>query len=220
MILFRLFFLLTILGLFTLLILGIISSQRRSSSRKKKPYFIVDEKLRGILDQLTENIIPIDIHELKILGWAKKVIKKTRQYESGYLSTIFQEHLISYLLTYSKGGKKYLIANSSQGAYHFLYKGHKTMVIEAGQEIGEINEQLTYSLKDGSDEYHVIPSDGQQGIIKKGERELASYNLGPIGQKIAISDRYFNYVNSVNDDEMRHLVALSIYLLLLNNKST
>ena len=58
------------------------------------------------------------------------------------------------------------------------------MVIEAGQEIGEINEQLTYSLKDGSDEYHVIPSDGQQGIIKKGERELASYNLGPIGQKL------------------------------------
>ncbi len=216
---FRLFFFLTFLGLFFLLLLGIMSSQKRKTQRRRdSSFWKLDDKLRLLLSQITENIIPIDIHELKILAWAKKVVKKTRHYEMGYLNSVFQENLISYLkMFHKKGSHNYMEAHSSYGKFHFLHSPSITNVAMDGEELATIKDRYTYIPFGSSDSFQIVTENGYQGTIINGSKELASFAFG---REFSTSDRYFNYVNSVNESEMLHLLAITIYIILLNNNTS
>lgn len=216
---FRLFFFLTLLGLFFLLFLGILSSQKRKSVRTRaSSFWKLDDKLKQLLSQITENLIPIDIHELKILAWAKKVVKKTRHYEMGYLSTVFQENLISYLKMYHKKGRNnYMEAHTSYGKFNFMHSPSITNVAMDGKKLATIKDIYTYLPHGSSESFQIETQNGHQGTITNGSKELASFAFG---REFSTNDRYFNYVNSVNENEIVHLVAITIYIILLNNNTS
>ena len=207
---FRIFFM-TILSLSILMMISLIFSAFNNNS----DYFSeTAKKLKGVIANMLDELIPIDVHEIKILSWTAILEKAKKGISSGYLSTIFQEKMVAF--TKENIGQETIVhAETTKQAYTFHMQGNSTKVFLSDVELGTIKAfKGFYELEAKGAFYKAIHSDANSVQVKRNDEALADLFLG--GGSYA-SDRLFKmiYKNEFIEDDS--FLAFLLYLILLKN---
>ncbi len=206
---FRIFFM-TILSLSILMMVSLVFSVFKNNS----DYFSeTAKKLKALIGNMMDELIPIDVHEIKILSWATILEKTKKGISSGYLSTIFQEKMVAF--TKEKLGSETIIlhAETSKQAYTFHKQGNITKVFLSDIELGTIRAYRGfYELKAKGALYKAIHSDSNSVQLNRNDEALADVFLG--GGSYA-SDRLFKMIHQNEFIEDDSFLAFILYLILL-----
>jgi len=211
MALLRTFFYLVVLSLSVLMFLGLISNV----TRKQDDYIDTSlNKLKALIADMIDELIPIDIHELKILSWLKVAEKTKKGVTSGYLTTIFQEKVFAY--SYENFGDETLLhATTDKTAYTFHKQDRKTKVSHQEQEIGDLisyNGFYELETEEGT-VYKAINAGTNSYSIRKNDTELAIVYLGDPDD--LSNDRLFKMIDNSSTLASPEFISVFLYLLLL-----
>ena len=206
----RVFFVFTLIGVSFILFVGYVI---RPKSREEDTTDPIAEDLKRRIEDVVQVLIPIDIHELKILGWEKSVLKKSRSEESGFFSTIFQEKLISYIVS-KKSYRTAAIAKTSNHTYLSIKSSDNTKLILSGELWGTIDNNLVLQQLDKAETFEISAEGGEEGIISKSGVEIVRYRKG----KVLDGDRFFQVINELKENDKDAILFMSLYVLLLEQE--
>jgi len=209
-VLFRIFFM-TILSLSALMMVSLIFS----SFNGKVDYFTENlKKLKAVISDMIDELIPVDIHEIKILSW-KTQPKKKHSILRGYLSTIFQEKMIAYAIEEVNEQEVILHAETTKQAYTLHKEGRNTKVFLSDKLLGTITEYKGfYELETKADFFKAINLGSDCFSIREKDKEIADIVLGNDDYS---NDRLFKMIHKSEFVENDSFVAFLLYLLLLKS---
>ncbi len=171
------------------------------------------DAVKGIVEGLVEELIPIDFHEFKIISWKLFAHTNAKQTQSGYIQTIFQEQLFAYALRVYSSGAVACVA-SSESTYQFDIRKDKTKVFLSDELKGTIKEENSFIVMDiGKELYEVTFTDSSNAIITKDQKQLAQIYLGN-GNTYSDSDRLFTMLYQISEQEQSAMVILVLYILM------
>ena len=204
---FRIFFVMTLLAIPFIMFLGFIL--RTSPKEESLDDDLIDDLADEVSD-LEDELIPMDVHEMKILSWQPTPAKRSSKYVRGYLSTIFQEKLIAYA-RHSNGTTQCLYTTTSEGSYAFLSRGADTKVFLSGKHWGTIHDGKVLRIVDGQVVCSLSYDTAFRGVILKNGEEIVSFYKG---DKEILTDRFFTMINQLDEADNEHILILSLYVLL------
>jgi len=179
-------------------------------------------KLDSEIQDLKENLIPLDDEEFKILSRnaISKRIRKGITGTKGILSTIYQEPLFAYACKqYTADNQILVTAHSADKQYTLLYDDENTKVFINDQDFGTISlEDKLYSL-DGRKVLGEIADDINDSakVIRAKGQNLAHLNSTKV-EASQNSERVFSLFHSFKETIDDKLVILTLYQLLLKPK--
>lgn len=214
---FRIFFFFTVFGLGFLLIVSWYLAQKGSyykASFKEKHL----EFLKKTTGDLIENLIPIDLHELKILAWKLIPHPKVRKVSAGFVQTIFQEKLFAYAAVGNSDDSLVEVV-TSEVSYTYERSGDLTKVFLSDVLMGTIEERnALIALDNGKSQYKVNSLGLSKATIYSNEKNLAQVYIGDPTDSFSDSDRLFTMIHNLETEEIENLTILVLYLLLVKNK--
>lgn len=207
---FRIFFM-AILSLSCLMMLSLIIS----TFTGKVDYFTESLKaLKEKISSMVDELIPIDIHEIKILSWSTKDLKTKKGISSGYISTIFQERMIAYAMQKNET-EQILHAETSKQAYTLHKEGRTTKVFLSDKLIGTITDYKGfYELETRKEFFKAINSGMNTYSIKEKDVEVADVFLGAGDYS---NDRLFKMIDKPEFLDNDSFIAFLLYLLILKS---
>jgi len=179
-------------------------------------------KLETEIEDLKENLIPLDDEEFKILSrnTISKKIRKGISGTKGIISTIYQEPLFAYACKQYVADKQVLIlAHSATKQYTLLFDDQSTKVFINNQDFGTISSDDKLYSMDGRKVLGEIADDINDSVkvIRSKGQNLAHLNSTKV-EKSQNSDRVFSLFHSFKDAIDDKLVILTLYHLLLKPK--
>ena len=171
------------------------------------------DAVKGMVEGLIDELIPIDFHEFKIISWKLITHAKAKQIQSGYVQTIFQEQLFAYALRVDSTGAVACVA-SSESTYILDIQKDNTKVFLLDELKGTIKEENSFIVMNvGKEFYKVSFTDSANAIITKDEKQLAQIYLGD-ENTYSDSDRLFTMLYQISEQEQSSVVILVLYVLM------
>jgi len=207
-VLFRIFFM-TIFSISILMMLSLIIA---SFGRREDFFTSSLKKLKDLIASKVDDLIPIDIQELKILAWTTTDQKTKKNVTSGYLKTIFQEKLISYAII-RQDKEEVLYAETTKASYTLHKNDRSTKVFLSDKQLGTITAYKGfYELETDKEFYKAIHEGGNTYSLREKDVELADIYLG--GEDYS-NDRLFRMIHKDGAVDNEAFVSFLLFLILL-----
>ncbi len=178
------------------------------------------KSLKKQMECFKESIIPFELEEYKILSYKPVIKKKSRGrtiFHKGFLSTIFQEPILSFASKERKYSSNILVlVESSTHDYLFQYQNNETVVYLNGDVYGKIDSEFNLIDNEGTLVGKLIINYNEAyHTIEIGGHDVAHINALEPDSKSSESDRLFSLFHDFKADDTEELLIISLYYLFV-----
>jgi len=205
---------------FLLIIVGVSSFTkyvRPGLKRMKKDTLALREELHKSGAELVE----MDKDELELLSSKiskESVSNRLMRKRKGYISSIYDEKLIAYVVKRYFSDKRTLVyARTKTDEFVYIHKNEITQLYLNGKPIAFLQNGKMFQI--GSDNKllgRLVDSDSGLKGLQVGDRELAILN--PRVEKSPVKTRAFKFLGPLNSSQKKIVIAFLIYQLLIDKR--
>jgi hypothetical protein len=178
-------------------------------------------KLRGEVDKMAADLVPIDKNELDLLSGKlvgqrlKKRIFSRRA--KGFITSIFDEPLLAYAVRKypTSSSKTIYYARSRKTELVFIRTRKGVQLYIDGKAVGRLKNNQILELKENQKLGELVASPSLPEEVRVGNKKVALLNADTDSQ--SVHPRLFRFIGPVSTNEKKLLLALVVYKLLVNN---
>jgi len=172
-------------------------------------------KLKSTLSSLRGELIPWDIHEMKILARSISQRKTKTNTATGYITTIFDEKVFCFAKLETSDSLTLMVAST---AHDYLYESEhgSTKVFLSDKYLGTISEENSFLPSEGDIPFVYKETGDSQITVSYGSQEIVDLILG--AKDSSTSERLMKLIHSPQYLKDERFIALVFFLLLMRNR--